>query len=97
VKIVYGEFDRRDDLEGYQMLVAHVIRTAIQDVCAAAVWHRSDATAWAMRQLRADEGCIYWAESIDIAWPPDERIIADIIAAIAAGEQVWPSQLWLEK
>ena len=94
---IYSEFEPYDDLEGYQFLVAHVLMTAVKDVCTRARNMKHGALEYAMRELARDRGCIYWAESIDISWPPDKRIIDDIITALRNGEQVWPSQLWLEK
>lgn len=84
------------DPDPYALLIAHVIRTAIQDVCTQAAYN-ARGTGWAMAALKRECGCGYWAESIGIQWPPDPRIIAAIIVAIRHGETVWPSQLWLEK
>lgn len=76
----------------YARLVAHSIHTLVRDLCQrAATGHKT--ARWVRDELAADEGCVYWAEAIGIAWPPPLPLIADTVSALRRGERVWIDQL----
>lgn len=72
----------------HEYLVAAIIQTAIHDICIYAANNKREAV-WVRRALGNDEGVAQWAQCIGIAWPPELRVLQDIIAALDAGEPVW--------
>lgn len=77
-----------DNVDAYAALVAAIVRVAVQDACNAARAQKH-ASVIARSRLAADADTALWAECLGIAWPPDIRILAEIIDALDAGERIW--------